>query len=247
MQKTIGRMNIQLIATQFGDRLKYTTSINEIDRIGQSILKIVKETFPNQSITSQRAQTIYNWIMSLGKYNMNPDDRITRLIHFCLELTPDSQKGEISEFLEKNGCPYNLVYKDSLDDFLRRNFHPEIHQHSKKLFLQGNHFHAVFESAKAFNNKVKEKSFSTKDGEALMMDVFSLNGVLKVNKCESDSEKNVQEGTKFLSSGLMRAVRNPTAHEPAIDWPINKQDCLDLLSLISFLFKQLDMSVYFKV
>jgi uncharacterized protein (TIGR02391 family) len=239
-------MNLQHIATQFGDKLKYDTTVNEIDRVGHSVLKVNKEEFPNNAITSVRAQTIYNWIMSIGKASLNSEDRQIRLVTFCLELTPEHQKGAIAEFLEKNGFAYNLVYKDALMEFSKRNFHAEIHSHSKKLFLQGNYFHAVFEATKAFNNKVKEKSISIKDGEGLMMDVFSINGVLKVNRCSTDSEKNVQEGTKYLSSGLMRAVRNPTAHEPALDWPIQKQDCLDLLSLISFLYRQLDTSIYFK-
>ena len=63
-------MNIQLIATQFGDRLKYNTSVNEIDRLGQSILKVTKENFPNQSIFSIRAKSIYDWILSIGKSNL---------------------------------------------------------------------------------------------------------------------------------------------------------------------------------
>ena len=80
-----------------------------------------------------------------------------------------------------------------------------------------------------------------------MMEALSLNGVLKLNSGQSETERNIQDGTKFLSSGLMRAVRNPTAHEPALDWPINKQDCLYMLSMISFLFRQLDKAIYFKV
>src|SRR5947209_2402063 len=49
-----------------------------------------------------------------------------------------------------------------------------------------------------------------------------------------------------LSAGLMSAIRNPTAHEPAVDWPISLDDCLDILSFISFLYRQLDKAVYFK-
>jgi uncharacterized protein (TIGR02391 family) len=72
------------------------------------------------------------------------------------------------------------------------------------------------------------------------------NGVLKITPCETETDKNVQNGVKFLSAGLMQAIRNPTAHEPALDWPINKQDCLDLLSFVSFLFRQLDQCTYYK-
>jgi len=238
-------MEIRLIATQIGNRLKYDTSVNEINRVGQSILKINKERFTNDSITSVRAQEIYDWIMTLGKTSLNKEERTKRLVKFCMELAPEEQKGSISQFLIDNGCDYNSVNKDNLNDFHSRNYHSEIVKHSQKLFLQQNYFHSVFESAKAFNNCVKSKSKSDRDGQDLMMSVFSLNGVLKLNTGITDTEKSVQDGVKFLTSGLMRAVRNPTAHEPALDWPINKQECLDFLSMISFLFHQLDKSVYY--
>lgn len=240
-------INFRLIATQIGDFLKYSTSVNEIDRIGLSVLKVNKEVFPNDSITSVRASTVYNWVLSLAKAQLESDERVKRLVNFCLEITPTDDKGRIIEFLEKNGCPYNILYKDGLDEFLKRNFHAEIVKHSQKLFVQGNYFHAVFESAKAYNKDVKGKSQSDKDGQPLMLNVWGCdNGVLKVTECESQTDRDYQDGIKFISGGLMSAIRNPTAHEPAITWPITKQDCLDILSLISFLYRQLDKAVYFK-
>lgn len=176
---------------------------------------------------------------------MPQEERNKRLVKFCMELAPDIQKGSISDFLIANGCDYNAVNKDHLNDFYSRNYHPEIIKHSKKLFLQQNYFHSVFEALKAFNYSVKRKAQSDKDGQDLMMAVFSINGTLKLNRGITETEKNIQNGMKFLSSGLMQAVRNPTAHEPAIVWPINKQECLDFLSMISFLFNQLEKSVYY--
>jgi len=54
--------------------------------------------------------------------------------------------------------------------------------------------------------------------------------------------KDGQDGIKFLSTGLMRAIRKPTAHEPTD----SQHDFLDHLSFISFLFRQLDKAVTFK-
>jgi len=241
-------INFRHIATQIGDALKYSTSINEIDRHGQSILRVHKEEFPNSAITSLRAQTLYNWVLSLAKTPLENTERIKRLISFCLELTPEENKKSTIEFLEKNHCPYNLIYKDNIDEFLKRNFHAEVIKHSQKLFAQGNFFHAVFESAKAFNKDVKTKAQTDKDGQPLMLSVWGCeNGVLKVTACQTQTDKDYQDGIKFISGGLMSAIRNPTAHEPAITWPITKQDCLDILSLISFLYRQLDKSVYYKL
>lgn len=43
----MNEINYRHIATQIGDSLKYSNSVNEIDRIGQSILRVTKENFPN--------------------------------------------------------------------------------------------------------------------------------------------------------------------------------------------------------
>lgn len=140
---------------------------------------------------------------------------------------------------------HNIQELDILFD--NRLFHAVIINHSKDLFIKGYYFHAVSEAAKAFNKETQKKSQSDKDGYQMMMDVFSLAGSLKLNAGQTQTEKNVQEGMKFLSAGLMQAVRNPTAHENAVDWGIAKEDCLDLLSFISYLFKQLDKSVFFRL
>jgi uncharacterized protein (TIGR02391 family) len=80
-----------------------------------------------------------------------------------------------------------------------------------------------------------------------MLDVLGAEkGVLKITPCISDTDRNVQDGVKFLSAGLMQAIRNPTAHEPALDWPICREDALDILSFLSFLFRQLDKATYVK-
>jgi len=92
---------------------------------------------------------------------------------------------------------------------------------------------------------VIKRACSDKDGAKLMMNVWGCKGVLKITRCITDTDKNVQDGVKFLSGGLMRAIRNPTAHEPALDWPIDRQECLEILSLISFLFRQLDKATYY--
>lgn len=240
-------MNYKLIAIELGELLKYDTSVNQINRVASAIFKFSSETFPNDSITSVRAQIIYNWILSLAKQSMNNEERNKLLISFCKGITSQSLHSQLNTILENAGISENEINKELSNDFIARQFHDEIHKHCKKLFLQGHYFHAVFEACKVYNKLVQTKSLSIKDGQPLMLEVWSPdNGVLKVTPCISETDKNVQNGIKFLSAGLMQAVRNPTAHEPAVDWPINKEDCLDLLSFISFLFRQIDKAVYYK-
>uniref|UniRef100_A0A831U311 TIGR02391 family protein n=1 Tax=Geobacter metallireducens TaxID=28232 RepID=A0A831U311_GEOME len=239
-------MNLRLIAIEIGDLLKYDAVVNDINRKGAAIFHFPKEEFPNPDITSVRAKAIYDWIMTLGKQSMEQSRRSEALVSFCRAIAPEGHRQEVNKILERSGLSPGAAKKEGLDEFLVRNFHEEIHKHSKDLFCQGHFFHAVFEACKAYNKLVQGKARSTKDGQSLMLEVWGPEGVLKITKCQTETDRNVQNGVKFLAAGLMQAIRNPTAHEPALDWPINKQDCLDLLSFLSFLFRQLDVAVYYK-
>ena len=237
--------NYRLVATQVGDLVKWVTSVNSIDRSGQSILQVRNEKYPNESITSARAQAVYNWVLSLAATRMELGERDNRLFKTCRAIVSRPQTDFLEDILADAGVGVGVdpTRKAAFDS---RRFHPQVNVHAKKLFLQGNFFHAVFECAKAYNKVVQEKAASPKDGEKLMLDVWGCEkGVLKITSCASETDRNVQDGIKFLSAGLMRAVRNPTAHEPAVDWPISEHDCLDILSFVSFLFRKLDDRVFY--
>jgi uncharacterized protein (TIGR02391 family) len=239
--------NYRAIAVEVGDALKYDSTVNEINRAGGSLFKFTRESFPNDSITSVRAQTVHDWILSLAKQRMTTEERDKLLVQFCLKIAPDGHRDSVQRILTEAGISMSLVNQENLQFFAERRFHPKVIEHARKLFLQSNYFHAVFEAAKAYNVEVKRKAKSSKDGQALMLDVLSSEkGVLKITPCVTDTDRNVQDGVRFLSAGLMQAIRNPTAHEPALDWPIGREDALDVLSFLSFLFRQLDRATYFK-
>ncbi len=232
-----------MIAIQIGDSLKYSTPINEIDRAAKSVFSFNCEDFPNSSITSLRAQRIHDWILTLAKQKLIIDERNKLLCSFLDLIVPYEDKNHIDDILIKSGI--SDIRKQSRE-FTSRNFHPEIMKNCSKLYFDGHYFHAVFEAAKIYHQLVQNKSQSIKEGQYLMLQAWNPDrGTLKVTKCVSSTDKNVQEGIAFLSAGLMRAIRNPTAHEPAHLWPITKEECLDILSFISFLMKKLDQAVYF--
>ena len=76
-------VNYRLIAVQIGDAVKYETTVNEINRIAQAIFPFRMEHFPNESITSSRAQLVHDWILSLAKQRMAEDER-NRLLRIFL-------------------------------------------------------------------------------------------------------------------------------------------------------------------
>ncbi|MDX6373530.1 MAG: hypothetical protein QOD98_2518, partial [Nocardioidaceae bacterium] len=59
-----------------------------------------------------------------------------------------------------------------------------------------------------------------------------------------ESAKNLENGQRDLSNAIWKAFRNPLSHEPletirSLD-VISHQDCLDALSLMSYLRRRLD-------
>lgn len=234
-----------MIAIQVGDLLKYDTTINEINRLAGALFRFPRQAFPNESITSERAKLIHDWVLTLAKQKLDESERDQLAARFCSGLATEQLLPRVEQILSSAGVAAPSATRETNLAFAAREFHPEVVKHSRKLFTQGNYFHSVFEVAKAYNKLVREKAQSDQDGQPLMLAVWGCDkGVLKITACRSDTDRNVQDGIKFLSAGLMQAVRNPTAHEPAVDWPISRQDCLDLLSFMSFLFRKLDDAVY---
>ena len=240
-------MNYRLVAIEVGDLLKYDTTVNEVNRLAGAIFRFQRESFPNESITSQRAKLVHDWTLSLTKQPMEMESRASLLIDFYHKLATDEHRSAVDKILASAGFPARLVNRERYGSFSARNYHPQVVTHSRDLFVQGNFFHAVFESAKSYNKAVRLKAESDKDGRDLMLAVWGCEkGVLKLTPCQSDTDRNVQDGVKFLSAGLMQAIRNPTAHEPAVDWSIQEQDCLDVLGFVSFLFRQLDNAIRYE-
>ena len=64
-------MNYKLIATEVGELIKYESTVNGINRIAKALFSFNIEGFPNEAITSSRAQIVYNCLLSLEKQRMN--------------------------------------------------------------------------------------------------------------------------------------------------------------------------------
>ena len=62
-------INVPAIAVEIGDFLKYDTTVNEVNRAAATVFQCPSESFPISSITSSRAQVIYNRVLSAAKYH----------------------------------------------------------------------------------------------------------------------------------------------------------------------------------
>jgi hypothetical protein len=96
-------MNYRLIATEVGELFKWDTSLKQIDRIAKAIFPFPKDTFPNDSISSQRAKLIYDWILSLARHPMSETERSALLRQFCQKIAPtDGLQGRVETLLSSH-------------------------------------------------------------------------------------------------------------------------------------------------
>lgn len=123
----------------------------------------------------------------------------------------------------------------------QRNTHVDILKFAKSEIIKDNYFHAVLESMKSITAKIREKTGYYADGAPLVDAVFSVkNPVLKINDLKTQSQIGEQKGFANLLKGLYGTFRNPTAHEPKVDWDMTEQDALDILTTISLVHRKLD-------
>lgn len=176
-----------------------------------------------------------------GDYHEKIVSKVNEIIKFYGLKISDNNSKIVYTGKKETSLKHNSPVVKAFDS---RNFHEEIRKHGRELFVEGRYFHAVFECCKAFDKRVAEKSKLDKHGSDLMSAALSMKGSLKLNKQVTETDRNEQEGIMHLCMGVMRAIRNPKGHELALEWPIDVKDALDILSLLSFLFRQIDKSVY---
>jgi uncharacterized protein (TIGR02391 family) len=123
--------------------------------------------------------------------------------------------------------------------FDKMQFHPKVVETSKSLFETGHYAQAIFEAFKAINNFVKEKTGQSLDGRDLMAKVFrEQDPLIKLNKLKTRSERDEQEGFKFLFMGAMVGIRNPKAHDDIAQ--MDPFRTLEYLGFASLLMKRIE-------
>jgi len=139
-----------------------------------------------------------------------------------------------------------------------RHLHGNVRAASKQYYIDKNYYTAFLEATKKYVNETKQKSgIHNKAERDLMGHVFSVqNAILDVidnykrpngDEFTGNTKQNIQDGQHYLSQGLIVGGRHPLSHEEIEELRISdlfsEKDCLDLLSLLSHLFKRLDNSV----
>ncbi len=228
-------MNFKLIAIKLGNELKYDTTINDINRIASAIFEFPLKEYPHESITSSRAQLIYNWVMTLADHSMSDEKKLQFLEEFIKGLTPS------------NNPLRNLIKGANLKEYQEMwgFIHKDIQRVSKNKFEDGYYADSVESAFKEVNtrvkNIVKKKTGREYDGASLMQQAFSLEApIIKLDDLSTESGKNIQKGYLQIFSGSIIGIRNPKAHE---NLTISEERAIHFLFLASLLMEKIDESM----
>jgi uncharacterized protein (TIGR02391 family) len=125
-----------------------------------------------------------------------------------------------------------------------RKVHDDVLKFCRAELLQKNYFHAVFEAMKSIAVKIRTLSGLTTDGAELVQQAFGMPGgkspLLAINSLTTETDCGEQRGFANLLIGLFGTIRNPTAHNPKIEWDMSEQDALDILTTASLIHRKLD-------
>lgn len=124
-----------------------------------------------------------------------------------------------------------------------RHLNEKIKERIEPLYINGQYALAADQGVKIYSEILRELTGLDKDGVSLMDQVWSPNRpMLKVCDVTTSSGQNIQKGQFSLAKGVVEAFRNPFNHTPMDKFTesiYSELDCLNILSLISYLTERL--------
>ncbi len=227
--------NYKLIAIELGDQLKYVTTFNEIERVASAIFPFDRKGHSHPSITSARAQLLYDWVMTLAEQDTSDASKMELLRQFVHAIAPADSPAR--NFVREGGdmaasarpAGWHLI-------------HPHIQKIADARFSSGHYADAVEAALKEVNSRVKAVVKSTTgeelDGAPLMNTAFSpKTPIIILDDLSTESGRNIQLGYMQIFAGAMTGIRNPKAHA---NIKITPERALRFLILAGLLMEKLD-------
>ncbi|RXZ47575.1 TIGR02391 family protein [Agromyces fucosus] len=155
------------------------------------------------------------------------------------------QQGDIIALVKRVAPPHA--------EYVWRHLHPEIQAVTRTYYEEANYYLAVQEAMKRYVKIARNRSGANQESDFSMLGAaFGDAGLYRVFRSlaaqhgfSEQTEKNVENGQKHISMGLVAGFRNPLAHEEIellnSSGAFTNDDCLDALSIISHLMRRLDV------
>lgn len=204
--------------------------------------------FQNQHQAGNHVAVFITRSMNPASYTDRPDvfrlrrDRLNAVLSFCgLMLREDGRlrRADVASTIDQALERANRLRAA----LIQRNVHQDVLKFCTAELLDENFFHAVFEAMKSITAKLRQLTGLTTDGAVLVHEAFGMKygpPLLAINSLETETLQGEQRGFVSLLKGLYGTIRNPLAHDPRIEWDMNEQDALDILTMISLVHRKLD-------
>ncbi len=103
-----------------------------------------------------------------------------------------------------------------------------------------NYSHAILDAMHYMSEIIREKSGVDGDGQGLVGAAFGgQSPILRVNKLQTETERNIQKGLEQILRGMYQGIRNPRSHEQ-IDDTKNTADAI--IYFVNYLISIIDQS-----
>jgi uncharacterized protein (TIGR02391 family) len=176
---------------------------------------------------------------SRDKYNYMLEGINKVLIMTGIEMTKEGKLTKVEQ--AKTLDEVDKRVNDLKRKLYSRAIHNEVKKYCIKEYLEKDYFDAVFEAAKGLAERVRQISGLNMDGGQLFQTAFSKNDpYVFFNTMKTESELSEFSGLKELMEAVFHLVRNPAAHTPKVNWKVDEEKALDVLTIISFAHKYLD-------
>ncbi|QEM89180.1 TIGR02391 family protein [Kosakonia radicincitans] len=167
---------------------------------------------------------------------------------------PEKMKEKTSRIIEilsqedaiENYSPVIKALHDIIPEYPMlhwRHLNEGIKDRIEQYYINKQYGMAADQGAKIYCEIIREMTGISLDGRKLVERVFSgSNPLIKICDMSTETGRSIQEGQQFLSSGVIASFRNPASHMPVdklVPEKFSELDCLNVLSIISFLFERM--------
>lgn len=226
--------NYKLVAIQLGEKFRRLRSAHEIERTARAVFPFARSGHPNDAITSERAQIVYHWIMTLAEQPLSEEEKEQLIADFDTAMH-SFMFGEVpaEDPVADAGSVWDLI-------------HPFVRRVAQGRFRNGYSADAALAAMREVNTRVKQivkgKLGGELDGADLMHQAFSpKKPIIVLDDLSTESGRNIQQGYMEIFAGAMMGIRNPKAHA---NITISLERGLHFLVLASLLMHKLDESLY---
>ncbi|MFI3162934.1 MAG: TIGR02391 family protein [Bacillota bacterium] len=238
LQSNIENKGVDAVSNGYG----YTTGTNKETKLFNSFVNSINTSKSDLNIYKYIEQVAnpVNYISEPSKHKKLVED-ISSILLFVGKRICDDGKIVLAAAASTISDVQKRV--DSLNrELYNRKIHPDVTKWCTEDCLRKDYYNIVFEATKGVAERVRDMTGLTTDGYALFNDAFSTKDpYLIMNRLATSSECNEHNGVKLLMQSVVSLVRNPMAHTPKMNWHIEEDKALDILSVLSLIHKYLDI------